>query len=224
MGSFCMQASGHADSHFGQGLAFYSADQMWLQPGGWVHKMFNDAWLPLTAEVALGGTSGLASPFPAAECGLLGSHCQPRWMDDTPAARPGFCCNASASAAFSLDRSRASLRFVNPSNSTSVLLSISVTAALGVGGAGSAPSSSRSPRAGMQRPASLWRLLNVTQLAHGDLRDANPPNDTMRISPTILAAGQHGRGGSGGGVGDDGSISFLAPPQSISVAMLARSL
>eukprot|EP00937_MAST-01D_sp_MAST-1D-sp2_P006106 g6106.t1 len=210
MGSFCMQASGHADSHFGQGLAFYSADQMWLQPGGWVHKMYNDAWLPLTAGVALDGTGRL----PAADCGLAGSHCQPKWMDGTPAARPGFCCNASASAAFSSDRSQLSLRFVNPSNSTTVLLSILVRAA-----------------AAGPKVASPWRLLNVTQLAHSDLRDANPPNDTMRISPSTLAIGQrghsagHGHGGGGGDRGGgDGSISFLAPPQSISVAVLARSL
>ena len=126
-------------------------------------------------------------------------------MDDTPAARPGFCCNASASAAFSSDRSQLTLRFVNPSNSTSVQLRISVVAEL-------APS------------PSPWRLLNVTQLAHDDLRDANPPNDTMRISPTNLAIGQGRDAHDHGGTDDEnGSISFLAPPQSVSVAVLARA-
>eukprot|EP00935_MAST-01C_sp_MAST-1C-sp1_P000128 g128.t1 len=191
MGSFCMEASGHADSRCTQGLAFFSAEQMWLQPGGWVHKMYHDAWQPLTAEVALSGQEQL----PINECDLLGSKCQPRWMDTTPAARPGFCCKASVSAAFSADRSQLSLRFVNPSNTTSVLFSVASVLSLASGSGSGSPGS-----------AAAWTLLNVTQMAHGDLADANPPNDTMRISPT--AAQLHG------------STSFVAPPQSVSVARL----
>ena len=72
MGSFCMEAGGHPDSHFTQGLSFFAADRMWLQPGGWVHKMYHDAWQPWAAEVALGG-----QPLPSEECGLQGERCQP---------------------------------------------------------------------------------------------------------------------------------------------------
>ena len=63
MGSFCMERSGMVDSHYAQGLSFFAADRMWLQPGGWVHKMFSDAWQPLTAEVTLGGQT-----LPIDEC------------------------------------------------------------------------------------------------------------------------------------------------------------
>merc|ERR1712232_1027930 len=108
-----------ADSDFTQGLSFFSADRMWLQPGGWVHKMFHDAWQPLAAEVVLSGDT-----LPPDQCDLMGTHCQPPWMDKTPAARPGFCCKPSISAAFSADQSRASLRFVNPSNASSAQLSV----------------------------------------------------------------------------------------------------
>ena len=41
---------------------------------------------------------------------------------------------------------------------------------------------------------------------HTDLADANPPNDTMHISPTTAALHDSG--------------SFVAPPQSVSVARL----
>ena len=87
------------------------------------------------------------------------------------------------SAAFSEDRSEVSLRFVNPSNASSVLL------ATEVGGAG-------------------WTLVNVTQLSHTDLLDANPANDTLRLTPS-LAAHEHNI--------------FVAPPQSVSVACFARA-
>lgn len=177
MGSFCMESSGHPDSDCTQGLSYFSADRMWLQPGGWVHKMFHDGWQPWTAEVALGGQA-----LPSSECSVVGELCQHRWMDTDP----GFCCRASASAAFSDDRSQVALRFVNPSNTTAAAVTVALP-----GGA-----------------AAGWRLVNVTQLAHGgDLADANPPHDTMRISPTLA---QHG------------GVSFVAPPQSVSVARLAR--
>merc|ERR1712079_692619 len=91
MASFCMERSGYADSVFTQGLSFFSADRVWLQPGGWVHKMFHDGWQPLAAEVKLAGDE-----LPLDKCSLVGPHCQPTWMDKTPASRPGICCKASA--------------------------------------------------------------------------------------------------------------------------------
>ena len=39
MASFCMERSGHLASHWDQGISFFAADRMWLQPPGWVHKM-----------------------------------------------------------------------------------------------------------------------------------------------------------------------------------------
>lgn len=176
--SFCMERSGEADSHFAQGLSFFAADKMWLQPGGWVHKMFHDSWQPWTAEVALGGQQ-----LPRNECGLQGAACQPRWMDGTAASRPDFCCVASASAAFSEDRRQLTLRFVNPSNTSRVKLSV-------------------------QLPG--WRLLNVSQLASNNLTDGNSYQDPMHISPTLAPRSQ------------DGGTTFLAPPQSISVALFVN--
>ena len=181
MGSFCMQRSGEADSRFSQGLSFFAADKMWLQPGGWVHKMFHDSWQPWTAEVVLGGQQ-----LPVRECSLQGAACQPRWMIGTPAARPDFCCEASVSAAFSADRSQVSLRFVNPSNTTSASLSIQLPGGMPAG----------------------WRLLSVSQLTNDDLSDANPYGDPMHISP--VSASHDGRSG------------FVAPPQSVSVALFSK--
>ena len=158
---------------------------MWLQPGGWVHKMFHDSWQPLAAEVALGG-----QPLPSAECELQGERCQPKWMNQTAGSYydPGACCRASASAAFSDDRAQLTLRFVNPSNATS-----GTVTAIAPGGCGGATG---------------WRVANVTQLAHGDLTDANPADDMLHISP--VAAGWSG-------------CSFVAPPQSVSVVMMVRA-
>ena len=171
---------------------------MWLQPGGWVHKMFHDAWLPLTAEVALNGTPPLLN-----ECGLSGPSCQPKWMDDTPAARPGYCCKPSASAAFSDDRAQVSLRFVNPSNSTSVLLTVELPSQHVKNSEGEYKGSSFSGPI-QNTTDGCWKLDSVSQLCHDDLHAANTWNDTMHVSPTLV---EH-----------SGRLSFMAPPQSVSVA------
>jgi hypothetical protein len=42
-------------SYQDQGISFFSADQIWLQPPGWVHKMIHDSWQPLSATVTLKG-------------------------------------------------------------------------------------------------------------------------------------------------------------------------
>lgn len=80
MASFCMERSGQLCSNWvrilccaicsagliayllrcgcsrqDQGISFFSADQIWLQPPGWVHKMIHDSWQPLTATVTLKG-------------------------------------------------------------------------------------------------------------------------------------------------------------------------
>merc|ERR1712151_1127815 len=112
-------------------------------------------------------------------CSLVGMHCQPKWMDNTPASRPGYCCKPSVSAAFSTDRSQISLRFVNPSNTSSAVLNVELPGGEAAG----------------------WKLLSVDQLAHSDLADANPMNDTMHISPKVAK--------------QVGSNAFLVPLQSI---------
>ena len=183
MASFCFERSGgdYSDNHYTQGLAFFSADKMWLQPGGWVHKMYHDAWQPLTANATLIGSGQIGGD----QCTLVGKRCTPPWMRYFSDMLPGFCCNASTSmlsAAFSHDRSHISLRFVNPSNTSSILLTTKVD---GTG----------------------WILVNVTQFAHTDLFAANPANDTNRLTPSLIAHGQH---------------SFVAAPQSVSVACLSR--
>jgi hypothetical protein len=184
MASFCFERSGgdYSDNRYTQGLAYFSADKMWLQPGGYVHKMYHDSWLPLTANATLLGNGQIGS----SQCALIGKRCTPTWMHQFSDISPGFCCNTSTSmlsAAFSEDRSEVSLRFVNPSNASSVLLATEVS------GAG-------------------WTLVNVTQLTHTDLLDANPANDTLRLTPSLVA--------------HDHNI-FVAPPQSVSVACFARA-
>ena len=198
-----------ADSHFGQGLSFFAADRMWLQPGGWVHQMFHDAWLPLTAAVALSGT-----PPPLAQCGLMGDNCQPKWMDGTSASRPSYCCKPSVSAAFSEDRTQVSLRFVNPSNTTEILLTVDLPPGTtseyrDIKNDKFAKFSEIIPNSGSPREATdgCWKLRSVSQLSHEDLHAANTWNDTSHVSPTLAEL--------------SGKLSFVAPPQSVSVARLS---
>ena len=177
-----MERSGgdYSDNRFAQGLSYFSADKMWLQPGGWVHRMIHDAWLPLTANVALSGPE-----IPMAECGLVGERCFPKWMADFSSIAPDHCCHdrpSLASAAFSSARDEIALRFVNPSNATGLSLTVEL-------------------------PGTGWRLENVTQLADNNLLAANGANDTLRISPWLAA---------------HGARSFVAPPQSVSVAWFVK--
>ena len=46
MASFCLERSGHLASHWDQGISFFAADRMWLQPPGWVHKMVSRHDIP----------------------------------------------------------------------------------------------------------------------------------------------------------------------------------
>ena len=154
-GSFCMERSGYSDSNYNQGLSFYSADRLWLQPGGWVHRMINDAWQPWIARVALSGGTQPAAP---SQCGLYGEVCQPKWVEKQhpEIADPTFCCRLSVSASFSNDRTRVSLRFVNPSNVTSSRLTVEL-----------------SDESGRRAEAVGWTIINVSQMTHGgDLTDA----------------------------------------------------
>merc|ERR1711966_153321 len=145
--------------------------------------MFHDAWQPLAAEVVLGGEQ-----LPIDKCSMEEpDRCQPRWMSKMPAARPGYCCKASASAAFSSNRLHASLRFVNPSNASTAVISIELPGGTGAG----------------------WKLVNVTQMAHTNLTDANPMSDPLHISPVVIKPYSSG--------------AFEAPPQSISVATFTKS-
>ena len=196
-----MERSGgdYSNNRFTQGLSYFSADKMWLQPGGWVHSMYRDAWLPLTANVALSGPE-----IPMAECGLVGERCFPKWMADFSSIAPDHCCHdrpSLASAAFSSARDEIALRFVNPSNASSLDLTVEL-------------------------PGTGWRLANVTQvrfrnpqgardnaltcarqLAASNLLAANGANDTHQISPWLAA---------------HGARSFVAPPQSVSVACFVK--
>eukprot|EP01046_Picozoa_sp_COSAG06_P036547 COSAG06_NODE_4039_length_4637_cov_1.773468_2_plen_143_part_00 len=130
--------------------------------------------------------------------GLYGDVCQPKWMAKVvpQAADPTFCCKPSASAAFSEDHAEVTLRFVNPSNLTSTMLTVELIEQQEEKEAGAAMTVS-------------WKLVNVSQMSHaGALTDANPMNDTLHISPRPLTA--------------HGSRSFLAPPQSVTVAQLRK--
>ena len=160
--SFCTERSGQLYSDWDQGIAFFSADQWWLQPPGWVHKMINDAWQPLIATTALTVGTGVGSP---------GSSPGGRHVGSAAGDMPSVCnssnpatavmCNQSASVAYSGGEVNTTvvLRFANPTN-----LSVAVSVAL--------PGAARG-----------WVPEALSQLAHADLDAANPANHTDYISP-----------------------------------------
>lgn len=153
MASFCMERNGHLESHWDQGISFFSADDIWLQPPGWVHAMISDAWLPLAAEVVVApGTNGTNST----NKGKSGT-C------------PGATCVESASAAYSAgDSGSIAVRYVNPTLAT-VTVRVQLPPAEGGGGGGNS--------------SSAWRSTSLVQISSPDLDDANPATDTLHISP-----------------------------------------
>ena len=71
MASFCSERSGHLASHWDQGISFFAADRMWLQPPGWVHKMVHDTWQPLAARVNVSESSIGTCSMQVRRCSLL---------------------------------------------------------------------------------------------------------------------------------------------------------
>ena len=192
--SFCTERSGQLYSDWDQGMSFFSADQWWLQPPGWVHKMINDAWQPLTAMAALSTATGSSSGGGGGSGGggdSAGGGRSRGWVGNVPSVcnssnpATAVMCNQSASAAYSGGEVNvtAVVRYANPTNH-----SVAVSVALPGGSGG-------------------WSPAALSQLAHADLDAANPANHTDYISP---------RDGAfvGGG--------FVAPPQSFSVAVFRR--
>jgi hypothetical protein len=115
MASFCMERSGHLASDWDQGLAFFSADQMWLQPPGFVHKMIGDAWQPMAAAAAVVSSSlGCSASLPS---------CPP-----AAAGLESLCCREGVSASASADGRNLTVRYVNPTN-VSVAVSVQLPAA-----------------------------------------------------------------------------------------------
>jgi hypothetical protein len=194
MASFCMGRSGHLESVWDQGIAFFSADDIWLQPPGWVHAMISEAWQPLNAAVVLhSGTNGTN----ATNHGSVGT-C------------PGSSCVESASAAYSAgDVGELVVRYVNPTHSTVVVTVQFPThnnrssSGAGVGADGGV----RDGDGDGDDPS--WLSRSLVQLSSPDLDDANPANNTLHISPK-----------NGSWVS---ARSFTAPPQSFTVAVFARA-
>ena len=54
--SFCNERSGHFDA-FDQGISFFLPNMTWIQPPGYVHKMFHETWQPhgLAVNITAGG-------------------------------------------------------------------------------------------------------------------------------------------------------------------------
>jgi hypothetical protein len=55
--SFCNERSGHFDA-FDQGISFFLPNMTWLQPPGYVHKMFADTWQPNALNVTVTPAGG----------------------------------------------------------------------------------------------------------------------------------------------------------------------
>jgi len=166
MASFCMERSGHLCSDWDQGISFYSADRMWLQPPGWVHAMIHQHWQPYQAFATVATVATHARtdrgihpiPTPAGVC-------------------PGPGCAQSASAAYSVGTPNATantsdsagarlvVRYVNPTNA-----SVSVAMTLPAPPAGLVPRVAPS-RGGKRaaRSALRWVPVELQQLAHADI-------------------------------------------------------
>ena len=201
MASFCMGRSGHLESVWDQGIAFFSADDIWLQPPGWVHAMISAAWQPLNAAVLL-------------HSGTNGTNSTNHGSDGTC---PGSSCVESASAAYSAgDVGELVVRYVNPTLST-VIVTVQLPphrsqSSNGAGAGVGADSGARSGGAwdgNGDGDGPSWLPRSLVQLSSPDLDDANPANNTLHISP------QNGSWVS--------ARSFTAPPQSFTVAVFARA-
>ena len=161
MSSFCMERSGHLCSEWDQGISFFSADKLWLQPPGTVHKMFHDAWQPRTADVQVVASLGCVGNVSAACGGSYAVCCVCGSGAGGGLGPPGLCTRESASAASSDDGAALSVRYVNP---TQHAVAVSV-----------------------KLPSAEWKGKDMTTLAWDDLNDANPANDTARIAPQTSA-------------------------------------
>jgi hypothetical protein len=168
---------------------FPQADDIWLQPPGWVHKMIHETWQPLSAMAFLSGvdldpTNAESKPGSSSAAGAPPAPAPPAPTNTCP----GALCTETVSAAYAPgDAGTLVVRYANPTNST---FAVSIRPPLvgpehtsandGVDAGGTAGGTMASRTVGNGR----WVPVQLMQLSDSDLDGANPANDTMHISPT----------------------------------------